>query len=382
MPGRDGAVRIDVRARAGRDRDRGAALTPRALPIVLTPYVLPGGLGEHKWVDRRLLDALGGRDDAAAARRRRHGARGRRGRSVLVRRDGRPLHAARGRADPAEHVAARTPSRPTSGCEPGDELLLSSSSRESCRPCSRPPARHRAPVRVVLRSELLPERRLLVAAHERDEDATISTRGVDEQPALPEQQRLADDARRRRPRTSGCGRSGRARRRPGAASARPAPASRPLAHEARERVQQHAPPTPRATTAPSARSRSQRGLGLPAGEPPRHDTGDDARGEGEEQGAAGGGGGGSHAYTVSRKPVTLRRRPSSATVREVDAARDRPVGARAASTRSARRRCARPARRPARSGGRGTAPGRRRSSPRSRPRPRRTSAGRGSARPR
>jgi para-aminobenzoate synthetase/4-amino-4-deoxychorismate lyase len=30
----------------------------RELPVVLTPYVLPGGLGEHKWLDRRLIDAL------------------------------------------------------------------------------------------------------------------------------------------------------------------------------------------------------------------------------------------------------------------------------------------------------------------------------------
>jgi para-aminobenzoate synthetase/4-amino-4-deoxychorismate lyase len=33
-------------------------LTPRDLPIVLTPYVLPGGLGDRKWRDRGLLHAL------------------------------------------------------------------------------------------------------------------------------------------------------------------------------------------------------------------------------------------------------------------------------------------------------------------------------------
>jgi para-aminobenzoate synthetase/4-amino-4-deoxychorismate lyase len=33
-------------------------LAPRNLPIVLTPYVLPGGLGDRKWRDRDLLDAL------------------------------------------------------------------------------------------------------------------------------------------------------------------------------------------------------------------------------------------------------------------------------------------------------------------------------------
>ncbi len=36
----------------------------RALPIVLAPFVLPGGLGAHKWRDRRLLDQLAG--DAAS----------------------------------------------------------------------------------------------------------------------------------------------------------------------------------------------------------------------------------------------------------------------------------------------------------------------------
>jgi para-aminobenzoate synthetase / 4-amino-4-deoxychorismate lyase len=34
------------------------ALTERALPIVLAPYTLPGGLGDRKWRDRALLDAL------------------------------------------------------------------------------------------------------------------------------------------------------------------------------------------------------------------------------------------------------------------------------------------------------------------------------------
>jgi para-aminobenzoate synthetase/4-amino-4-deoxychorismate lyase len=33
-------------------------LRPRALPIVLTPYTLPGGLGDRKWRDRALVDAL------------------------------------------------------------------------------------------------------------------------------------------------------------------------------------------------------------------------------------------------------------------------------------------------------------------------------------
>ncbi len=47
----DGALRIaeDITFRP---------LSPRALPIVLTPYLLPGGLGDRKWRDRDLLDAL------------------------------------------------------------------------------------------------------------------------------------------------------------------------------------------------------------------------------------------------------------------------------------------------------------------------------------
>jgi para-aminobenzoate synthetase/4-amino-4-deoxychorismate lyase len=47
----DGALRIA-------DRITFRPLVPRALPIVLTPYLLPGGLGARKWRDRDLLDAL------------------------------------------------------------------------------------------------------------------------------------------------------------------------------------------------------------------------------------------------------------------------------------------------------------------------------------
>ncbi|MDO8211960.1 bifunctional chorismate-binding protein/class IV aminotransferase [Conexibacter sp. CPCC 206217] len=38
---------------------------PRATPVPLVPFTLPGGLGSHKWLDRALLDALGA--DARAA---------------------------------------------------------------------------------------------------------------------------------------------------------------------------------------------------------------------------------------------------------------------------------------------------------------------------
>jgi para-aminobenzoate synthetase/4-amino-4-deoxychorismate lyase len=45
----EGSVRIGV----------SPAAAPREEPVVLTPFALPGGLGAHKWRDRRLLDALG-----------------------------------------------------------------------------------------------------------------------------------------------------------------------------------------------------------------------------------------------------------------------------------------------------------------------------------
>src|SRR5690606_42017878 len=57
VPRRDGAVRIDYLP-GGEVAVAWRPLTPRALPVVLTPYVLPGGLGEHKWRDRSLLDAI------------------------------------------------------------------------------------------------------------------------------------------------------------------------------------------------------------------------------------------------------------------------------------------------------------------------------------
>lgn len=43
----DGSVRIERRK-----------VSPRVLPVPLRPIVLPGGLGAHKWADRRMLDDL------------------------------------------------------------------------------------------------------------------------------------------------------------------------------------------------------------------------------------------------------------------------------------------------------------------------------------
>ena len=71
--GRRRRLRIDVRP----TRDRGLACTavctalpadagdPPAAPVVLRPVVVPGGLGAHKWADRRLWDALAAEDPAS-----------------------------------------------------------------------------------------------------------------------------------------------------------------------------------------------------------------------------------------------------------------------------------------------------------------------------
>ena len=102
-------------------------LKPRALPIVVTPYVLPGGLGEHKWRDRKLLDALsedgttplildadGAVLEAAWA-------------AVLIKRDGN-LYTPRndGRILPSTSRPRHAEERDL-WLQPGDELLLSSS---------------------------------------------------------------------------------------------------------------------------------------------------------------------------------------------------------------------------------------------------------------
>jgi len=51
-------LRIDVDADGGVRITLSPAGPPRLEAAVLEPYALPGGLGAHKWRDRRLLDAL------------------------------------------------------------------------------------------------------------------------------------------------------------------------------------------------------------------------------------------------------------------------------------------------------------------------------------
>jgi para-aminobenzoate synthetase/4-amino-4-deoxychorismate lyase len=125
VPRRDGAVRITY-VPGEPVSVEWRPLKRREAPVVLTPHVVPGGLGEHKWVDRRLVEALGADGttpllldadgtvlEAAWA-------------AVLIRRDGK-LYTPRedGRILPST-------SRPDAEqadlhMQPGDELLLSSS---------------------------------------------------------------------------------------------------------------------------------------------------------------------------------------------------------------------------------------------------------------
>lgn len=51
------ALRITARP-DGTTNIESRPVAARALPVKLTPFILPGGLGPHKWADRRLLDAL------------------------------------------------------------------------------------------------------------------------------------------------------------------------------------------------------------------------------------------------------------------------------------------------------------------------------------
>ena len=58
VPDVDAAVRIDYTP-GGEVTITTRPIVARSLPIVLTPYTLPGGLGAHKWRDRALLEPLG-----------------------------------------------------------------------------------------------------------------------------------------------------------------------------------------------------------------------------------------------------------------------------------------------------------------------------------
>jgi para-aminobenzoate synthetase/4-amino-4-deoxychorismate lyase len=76
-----------------------AAPAPAA-PVTLMPFVLPGGLGAHKWCDRRLLEALGERTAGAVP--------------LLVDGDGRVLEAAYANVWIVERGELLTP--PADGC--------------------------------------------------------------------------------------------------------------------------------------------------------------------------------------------------------------------------------------------------------------------------
>jgi para-aminobenzoate synthetase/4-amino-4-deoxychorismate lyase len=52
----DGALRVHMAAGVSQVRTR--ALPARPPVMTLEPVVLPGGLGEHKWADRALIDSL------------------------------------------------------------------------------------------------------------------------------------------------------------------------------------------------------------------------------------------------------------------------------------------------------------------------------------
>jgi para-aminobenzoate synthetase / 4-amino-4-deoxychorismate lyase len=60
-------LRVDARPGAGglETRIQVSELAPRPVPVRLRPTTLPGGLGAHKWADRRLLDALSDGDAQA-----------------------------------------------------------------------------------------------------------------------------------------------------------------------------------------------------------------------------------------------------------------------------------------------------------------------------
>ncbi len=61
----DARLRVDLRPRRfGLEVTFACStLAPRAVPVQLCPVSLPGGLGAHKWSDRRLLDGLAARVD-------------------------------------------------------------------------------------------------------------------------------------------------------------------------------------------------------------------------------------------------------------------------------------------------------------------------------
>jgi para-aminobenzoate synthetase/4-amino-4-deoxychorismate lyase len=53
-----GRLRVDFRPGSGVESEL-TELSARRLPVVLAPATVPGGIGPHKWIDRRLIDRLG-----------------------------------------------------------------------------------------------------------------------------------------------------------------------------------------------------------------------------------------------------------------------------------------------------------------------------------
>jgi para-aminobenzoate synthetase/4-amino-4-deoxychorismate lyase len=61
-----GRMRMTFEPGHGLVREPAGSLGPDPVYSELAPFVLPGGLGSHKWLDRALLDAIGGLAGARA----------------------------------------------------------------------------------------------------------------------------------------------------------------------------------------------------------------------------------------------------------------------------------------------------------------------------
>ncbi len=86
-----GRLRVNVRPQAGGVGTDVELTAPvrRRIPVRLRAVTVPGGLGAHKWIDRRLLDGVGGRHAGRATAVRPGRPRARGGPRERVRRRGR-----------------------------------------------------------------------------------------------------------------------------------------------------------------------------------------------------------------------------------------------------------------------------------------------------